>query len=108
VLIFLLKKPSDLFALTNMLLMCVSHLNVLVNLTHTYNDIGDDIKSKLRLFADDSLLYLVIDCTDDCSQTQKNLDKLVNWASEWQMEFNASKCYVHCIKNYQQEKACPT
>ena len=29
------------------------------------NDIGDDIKSKLRLFADDSLLFLGIDCTDD-------------------------------------------
>jgi hypothetical protein len=55
------------------------------------NDIGDDIKSKLRLFADDSLLYLVIDCTDDCSQTQKNLDKLVNWASEWQMKFKYSR-----------------
>jgi len=72
------------------------------------HDIGDDIKSKLRFFADDSLLYLGIDCIDDCNQLQKDLDKLVNWASEWQMEFNASKCYVHCIKNYQQENACPT
>jgi hypothetical protein len=42
------------------------------------NDIGDDIKSKLRLFADDSLSYLGIDCTDDCNQLQKDLDKLVN------------------------------
>jgi hypothetical protein len=31
-LIFLLKKPSNLFALANMLLMCVSHLSVLANL----------------------------------------------------------------------------
>jgi len=29
------------------------------------NGIGDDIKSKLRLFADDSLWYLGIDCIDD-------------------------------------------
>ena len=35
-LIFLLKKPSDLFALANMLLMCVSHLSVLVNWTPKY------------------------------------------------------------------------
>jgi hypothetical protein len=31
-LIFLLKKPSNLFALANMLVMCVSHLSVLANL----------------------------------------------------------------------------
>jgi hypothetical protein len=31
--------------------------------------------------------------------TLKNLDKLVNWASEWQMKFNASKCYVLKITN---------
>ncbi|XP_071132943.1 uncharacterized protein [Mytilus edulis] len=49
------------------------------------NDIGDDIKSKLRLFADDSLLYLAIDCKDDCNQLQIDLDKLVDWVSKWQM-----------------------
>jgi hypothetical protein len=33
------------------------------------NDMGDDIKSKLRFyFADGSLLYLGIDCIDDCNQ----------------------------------------
>lgn len=63
------------------------------------NDIGDDIKSKLRLFADDSLLYLAIDCKDDCNQLQKDLDKLIDWASKWQMKFNASKCYVLRITN---------
>jgi hypothetical protein len=31
-----LKKPNDLFALANMLLMCVSHLSVLVNRTPKY------------------------------------------------------------------------
>ena len=63
------------------------------------NDIGDDILSKVRLFADDSLLYLGIECTDDCNPLQKDLDKLVTWASEWQMKFNASKCYVLRITN---------
>jgi hypothetical protein len=63
------------------------------------NDIGDDIKSKLRVFADASLLFLGLDCTDDCNQLQKDLDKLVNWAWEWQMKFNASKCYVLRITN---------
>jgi hypothetical protein len=64
------------------------------------NDTGDDIKSKFRLFADDSFLYLGIDCTDDCNQLQKDLDKLVNWASEWQMKFNASRCYKNSELDY--------
>jgi len=34
--VFLLKKPSDLFALANMVLICVSHLSVLVNWTPKY------------------------------------------------------------------------
>ena len=42
------------------------------------NNIDDDIKSKLRIFADDSLLYLGIECTDDCNQLQKIMNKLVN------------------------------
>ena len=42
------------------------------------NNIEDDIKSKLRLFADDSLLYLAIECTGDCNQLQNIMDKLVN------------------------------
>jgi hypothetical protein len=54
---------------------------------------------EITLFADDSLLYLGIDYIDDCNQLQKHLDKLVNWASEWQMKFNASKCYILRITN---------
>ena len=34
-LIFLLKKTSDLFALANMLLICASHLSVLINRTQS-------------------------------------------------------------------------
>jgi hypothetical protein len=51
------------------------------------------------LTCDDSLLYLGIDYIDDCNQLQKDLDKLVNWASEWQMKFNGSKCYILRITN---------
>ena len=32
-------------------------------------------------------------------QLQKDLDKLVNLASEWQMKCNASKCYLLRIAN---------
>lgn len=49
----------------------------------------------MRLFADDSIKYLAIYCTDDCNQLQKDLYKLLDWASRWHADkIYASKCYV--------------
>ena len=56
------------------------------------NDIGENITSNLRLFADDSLVYLAIETPQDCLTLQKDLDKLSLWASKWQMTFNVTKC----------------
>ena len=64
------------------------------------NDIGNDITSKIRLFADDSLLYLAISTKDDCKRLQQDLDRMVNWTKTWQMIFNPLKCYV--LKNRKQ------
>jgi hypothetical protein len=36
------------------------------------NDIGNDITSKIRLFADDSLLYLAISTKHDCKWLQQD------------------------------------
>ena len=58
------------------------------------NDIGDDIKSSIRLFADDSLIYMAISSRDHCQQLQDDLTTVVNWTKKWQMIFNPSKCYV--------------
>jgi hypothetical protein len=51
------------------------------------NDIGNAITSKIRLFADDSLLYLAISTKDDCKRLQQDLDRMVNWTKTWQMIF---------------------
>ena len=56
------------------------------------NDIGENITSNLRLFADDSLVYFAIETPQDCLTLQKDLDKLSLWASKWQMTFNVTKC----------------
>ena len=55
------------------------------------NDITQDIKHQVRLFADDTLLFGVV--TDDTS-LQEDLDTLAKWAKTWQMEFNPRKCEV--------------
>ena len=64
------------------------------------NDIGNDITSKIRLFADDSLLYLAISTKDDCKRLQQDLDRMVNCTKTWQMIFNPLKC----SKDYKKEE----
>ena len=58
------------------------------------NDIADNIQSTVRLFADDCLIYRVIHSPDDHNILQNDLDKLTDWAEEWQMEFNVAKCNI--------------
>ena len=57
------------------------------------NDITMQIDSHLRLFADDCLLYEEVNDSAMAENLQRNLDLLGEWAEEWQMSFNVSKCY---------------
>ena len=58
------------------------------------NDIAMNIKSKIRLFADDILLYKVIATPNDHHILQNDLNSLTKWASDWLMEFNIPKCNI--------------
>ena len=58
------------------------------------NDLPQYVKSKVRLFADDTVIYLAIKSSVDCIQLQQDLLSLENWESDWKMEFNATKCNV--------------
>ena len=58
------------------------------------NDIGDNIESQIRLFADDTILYTVIKGMGDASLLQKDLDKMIDWCNQWQMSFNYDKCKI--------------
>ena len=57
-----------------------------------------DTKTTLRLFADDALIYRVIESIQDQEMFQKDLDRLQKWAETWGMVFNASKCYMMHIR----------
>ena len=66
------------------------------------NDLPDGIKSQVRLFADDTVVYLTVDSPGDSSILQQDLDKLQSWEAAWDMEFNPSKCQVlHITKSKQ-------
>ena len=58
------------------------------------NDMPETIKSNIRLFADDTIMYLTISNLSDCLDLQKDLSNLEAWESEWLMAFNPDKCEV--------------
>ena len=50
--------------------------------------------STIRLFADDCLIYRVINSSADHQLLQQDLNTLSNWATKWQMKFNVNKCSI--------------
>ena len=58
------------------------------------NDLPQDVVSQVRLFADDTAIYLTIESQHDSDCLQHDLDLLQTWESKWDMEFNSSKCQV--------------
>jgi len=63
------------------------------------NDLLDCVKSTVRLFADDCLLYRRIRSRQDHLKLQEDLRALEEWAATWGMRFNAKKCYIMSINN---------
>ena len=61
------------------------------------NDLPQCVKSQVRLFADDCLLYRPIRTISDQLQLQQDLKELEKWAATWGMPFNATKCYLMSI-----------
>ena len=63
------------------------------------NDLPSRVRSKVKLYADDVLLYSYIKSESDCHALQEDLDALAQWARIWQMEFNPSKCEFLRVTN---------
>ena len=59
------------------------------------NDLPEYVSnSAVRLFADDTRLYLTIHNSSDCDKLQEDLNNLERWESDWQMSFHPEKCEV--------------
>ena len=52
------------------------------------------VKSKLSTFTDDTKLGGEVDSRRGGDQIQESIDTCMDWAKDWQMEFNLSKCKV--------------
>jgi hypothetical protein len=56
------------------------------------NDIVSEIHCNIRLFADDTSLYLTVDHPDTAAQhLNSDIQKIINWADTWLVSFNPSK-----------------
>ena len=64
------------------------------------NDIPDQIVSQVCLFADDTAVYLTMEGGDSHRVLQHDLDSLSICESQWDMEFNPSKCQVVRVTSY--------
>ena len=65
------------------------------------NDLGENCTSRMRLFADDTLIYSTIESYNDAAKLQSDLTVLEEWAQKLQMKFNPSKCHVLRISRKQ-------
>ena len=58
------------------------------------NDLPSIVDSKVRLFADDCLIYRKIKNKEDQNLLQRDLNLLESWGVKWGMRFNAAKCNI--------------
>ena len=58
------------------------------------NDLPDQVKSRVRPFADDTAIYLAISSEGESVTLQIDLHTLEVWEKRWDMSFNPSKCQV--------------
>ena len=58
------------------------------------NDLPDQVKSSVKLFADDTAIYLAISSEGESNILQSDLHTLEIWERRWDMSFNPSKCQV--------------
>ena len=68
------------------------------------NDLPDNIRSSIRLFADDCALYRNICSPSDCLILQDDLDRLAQWEADWQMKFNVAKCHSMRVSRHLPDK----
>ena len=68
------------------------------------NDLPDNIRSSVRLFADDCVLYRNIKSPIDFQILQDDLNSLAQWETDWQMKFNVAKCHSMRVTRHLPDK----
>ena len=63
------------------------------------NDIVNDISSNIKLFADDTSIYLVVDHDEYivAENLNRDIDKINEWSKRWLVKFNPDKTEIMTI-----------
>ena len=68
--------------------------------TFFIDDIDEDVLCEISTFADDTKIASRVSTLNDIRSMQRTLEKLVDWANRWDIEFNVNKCgVIHIGKN---------
>ena len=68
------------------------------------NDLPENIRSSVRLFADNCVLYRNIESPTDCQILQDDLNSIAQWEADWQMKFNVVKCHSMRVTRHPPDK----
>ena len=68
------------------------------------NDLPENIRTSVRLFADNCVLYRNIESPTDCQILQDDLNSLAQWEADWQMKFNVAKCHSMRVTRHPPDK----
>ena len=58
------------------------------------NDLHANVKSQVKMFADDTKLFTRVDVPNNHETMQNDLDELMQWSNKWQLKFHPEKCCV--------------
>lgn len=56
------------------------------------NDLPNNLRTRSRLFADDTAIYTAVDSMSDQLALQQDLNALASWERKWDMQFHPQKC----------------
>ena len=68
------------------------------------NDLPEEIKTNVKLFADDTKVFADTSKDENGNVLQEDITRLDIWAQLWQLSFNASKCKVMHIGTKNQKR----
>ena len=68
------------------------------------SDLPENIRSSVRRFASDCVLYRNIESPMDCHILQDDLNSLAQWETDWQMKFNVAKCHSMRVTRHSPDK----
>ena len=68
------------------------------------NDLLDNIRSSVCLFADYCVLYRNIHSLQDCLILQEDITSLGQWEADWQIQFNVAQCHSMRVTRHQHHK----